>query len=165
MPQTADPRITRSRQVRFKRASDRQLYGRTGPEPYIQQGFNLPVWELIAGPRCNGFRWVQLVLDHYHRGFGDLVHRGSVVSACFLSTPRRQKSGMVSENSGDIWHHLVHLDGTTVPSRRCQQQSLLRFIGLDFLQPGPPHDTPVVHLLHSRSSDGVLRMPLCVVLL
>lgn len=136
-----------------------------GQNPTYSKASTCLVWDLVAGPRCNGVRWVQLVLDHYHRGFGDPVHRSSVVSAYFLSTPGRQKSGMVSENSGDIWHHPVHLDSTAVPSRRGKQQSLLRFTGLDFLQPGPPHDTLVVHLLHSRSSDGVLRMPLCVVLL
>lgn len=72
---------------------------------------------------------------------------------------------MVSEDSGDIWHHPVHLDGIAVPARCGQRQGLLGFTGVDVLQLSSAHHSPVVHLLHSRSSDGVLRLPICFVLL
>ena len=72
---------------------------------------------------------------------------------------------MVSENSGDIWHHPVDMDNLVVSNRRRKQPSLLRLTGLDLLQPGPPYHNLVVHLLHSGSSDGLLRLSLRSVLL
>ena len=61
---------------------------------------------------------------------------------------------MVSKDSGDIRHHPVHLDGVALSFGRGQQQRLLRFTGLDILQPGPAYHSLVVHLLHE------LRQPL-----
>ena len=72
---------------------------------------------------------------------------------------------MVSEGSSDIRHHFVDMDDLVVSNRRGEQRSLFGFIGLDLLQPGSAYHNLVVHLLHNRSSDGLLRLSLRSVLL
>ena len=120
---------------------------------------------LAAGPSSDGVCWFQLVFDHHHSSARASVDSSRVVLAYLLSAPRRQESSMVSEDSGDIWHHSINMDNSLVSDRCSEQRGLLGFAGLDLLQPGPSHHSLVVHMLHSCSSDGVLRLSLRSVLL
>ena len=72
---------------------------------------------------------------------------------------------MVSENSGDIWHNVIDMDDTVVPNRCSEHSSLLGFASVHLLRPCTANNNPVVHLLHSGSSDGILRLPIRSVLL
>ncbi len=72
---------------------------------------------------------------------------------------------MVSENSGGIWHNFIDMDDTVVSNRCSEYSSLLGFAVVHFLRPCTANNNPVVHLLHSGSSDGILRLPIRSVLL
>ena len=72
---------------------------------------------------------------------------------------------MVSENSGDIWHNVIDMDDTVVPNRCSEYSSLLGFASVHLLRPCTANNNPVVHLLHSGSSNGILRVPIRSVLL
>jgi len=72
---------------------------------------------------------------------------------------------VVSENSGNIWHNFIDMDDTVVSNRCSEHSSLLGFAGVHLLRPCTANNNPVVYLLHSGSSDGILHLPIRSVLL
>ena len=72
---------------------------------------------------------------------------------------------MVSENSGGLWHHPIDMDHSVVSDRCGKYRSLLGLPRVHLLRPGITNNNPVVLLLHSCSSDGILRLPVRFVLL